>query len=61
MIVREGRESVFIHKEGKDTSEVWKYINGAWRIVWQAVRSCFGAGYWRGDRPWIGKDAWKGK
>lgn len=61
MIVREGKETVSIHKEGKDTSEVWKYINGAWRVVWQAVRSCFGAGYWRGDRPWIGKDAWKGR
>lgn len=30
-------------------------------LVWQAVRSCFGAGYWRGDKPWIGTDAWKGQ
>ena len=29
-------------------------------LVWQAVRSCFGAGFWRGDKPWIGGDAWKG-
>jgi hypothetical protein len=30
------------------------------KVVWQAVRSCFGAGYWRGDKPWIGSDGWKG-
>ena len=29
------------------------------KLVWQAIRSCFGAGYWRGDRPWIGEDAWR--
>ena len=23
------------------------------------IFSCFGAGYWRGDKPWLGKDAWK--
>lgn len=21
------------------------------RLVWQAVRSCFGAGFWQGDKP----------
>ena len=30
------------------------------RLIWQAIRSCFGAGWWRGDKPWIGTDAWKG-
>lgn len=35
------------------------YFKG--KVVWSAVRSCFGAGFWRGDKPWIGKDAWKGK
>lgn len=40
----------------KAISEVRK---GA-RLMWQAIRSCFGAGYWRGDKPWIGTDAWKG-
>ena len=31
-----------------------------WMTVYNAVRSCFGAGYWRGDKPWDGSDAWKG-
>lgn len=24
------------------------------------IRSCFGAGYWRGEKPWLGTDVWKG-
>ena len=30
------------------------------RLIWQAIRSCFGNGFWRGDKPWSGDDAWKG-
>jgi hypothetical protein len=29
------------------------------RLVWQAIRSCFGAGYWVDDKPWIDDEAWK--
>lgn len=29
------------------------------RLVWQAVRSCFGIGYWINDKPWINDEAWK--
>lgn len=28
--------------------------------IWEAARSCFGSGRWRGSLPWKGKDAWKG-
>ena len=24
------------------------------------ILSCYGAGYWRGDKPWLGSDVWKG-
>lgn len=27
--------------------------------IWEAVSSCFGAGWWRGDKPWKGSDSWK--
>ena len=30
------------------------------QLIWEAITSCFGSGYWRGDKPWIGSDAWKG-
>lgn len=29
------------------------------RLVWQAIRSCFGNGFWINDKPWIDTDAWK--
>ena len=29
------------------------------KLVWQAIRSCFGAGFWRGDKPWSRTDGWK--
>lgn len=28
-------------------------------LVWQAIWSCFGAGYWRNDYPWKNEDCWK--
>ena len=28
-------------------------------LVWTAVRSCFGKGWWINDKPWINDDAWK--
>ena len=27
------------------------------RLVWSAISSCFGLGYWKGDEPWNGSDA----
>ncbi len=29
------------------------------RIIWQAITSCFGAGFWRNDYPWKNEDCWK--
>lgn len=29
------------------------------QLLWQAVRSCFGAGYWVEDKPWLDDEAWK--
>lgn len=29
------------------------------KLIWQAVRSCFGAGYWNQDQPWNNEDGWK--
>ena len=29
------------------------------RLVWQAVRSCFGSGVWVSRKPWIGSEKWK--
>lgn len=28
-------------------------------LIWQAIRSCFGLGYWDDDKPWLDEDAWQ--
>lgn len=55
-----------LYKRDKEITGVYKgsrVISAIYRgsqLVWQAIRSCFGAGFWRGDKPWVGNDAWKG-
>lgn len=29
------------------------------RLVWMAVRSCFGSGIWVSEKPWLGNETWK--
>nr|DAN74684.1 MAG TPA: hypothetical protein [Bacteriophage sp.]DAX57362.1 MAG TPA: hypothetical protein [Bacteriophage sp.] len=29
------------------------------RLVWTAIRSCFGSGVWLGDKNWINDENWK--
>lgn len=29
------------------------------KLVWSAVSSCFGKGYWINEQPWDNEDAWK--
>lgn len=29
------------------------------RLVWEAIRSCFGKGCWVEGKPWVESDAWK--
>lgn len=29
------------------------------RLVWIAVRSCFGSGVWIDEKPWIDDELWK--
>lgn len=28
-------------------------------LIWQAIRSCFGSGTWRNDKPWKNTERWK--
>ena len=53
-----------IYKNGNETSGIGlnglpfgKVYYGA-RLVWEAVRSCFGKGYWINDKPWVNTDGW---
>ena len=28
-------------------------------LIWQAIRSCFGSGWWVNEKPWINDETWK--
>lgn len=55
MIYKDGKEVVSIYKGSKAIAEVYK---GA-VLVWQAIRSCFGKGFWVNDSSWNNSDMWK--
>lgn len=27
-------------------------------LMWQAILSCFGLGYWRNDKAWLNNETW---
>ena len=29
------------------------------RLIWEAVNSCFGSGYWLSEKAWNRDDAWR--
>ena len=41
--------------EVKTVSVVYRYG----KIIWQAIASCFGRGFWINDNPWVNTDSWK--
>lgn len=57
MIHKEGNEVTDIRVGGRVVSAVRKGV----LVVWEAVRSCFGKGFWINDKPWNNKDGWKNK
>lgn len=53
-----------IYKDGKELSAryygaraIAAVYYGA-KVVWEAISSCFGAGYWMNERPW-NESGWK--
>lgn len=55
MIQINGKEISLVFYGEKAVSTIRKGT----RLVWQAVRSCFGAGYWVNEKPWINKEGWR--
>lgn len=53
-LYKDGRQIEQIHYGGKVITAVHK---GA-ILVWQAVRSCFGSGFWINKKPWINDEGW---
>lgn len=57
MIYNNGKEITAIYRGGKTINAVYKGT----QLVWQAVRSCFGKGFWNNVKPWSNQDGWKNK
>lgn len=45
-------------KGHKRVTAIYRIIKGKAKVVWQAVRSCFGSGMWLNEKPWINDEAW---
>lgn len=56
-IWRNGHEITGRWRNGHDVQEVWRYIDGAWRMVWNAIRSCFSNG-WDNNQGWNNDEGW---
>lgn len=42
-------------------SKVYAVVDGKLKLVWEAIMSCFGSGFWIQNRPWINNNGWKNK
>lgn len=53
-----------LYKDGKQIEQIRygsKAITAVYKgaiLVWQAVRSCFGSGFWVNKKPWINDEGW---
>lgn len=57
MITRNGIELSARYYGSKTISAIYK---GA-VLVWEAVNSCFGSGYWIKNKAWSKTDVWRSK
>ena len=55
MITFNSKEISTIYINNKSIVEIRKNLI----IVWQAIKSCFGKGFWINNKPWSNKDGWK--
>lgn len=42
----------------KRVTAIYHIVQGKAKIVWQAVRSCFGSGMWLNEKPWINEESY---
>lgn len=43
----------------KSIGAIYKGNQLVWRTIYSAIKSCYGSGIWRSDKPWLGYDTWK--
>lgn len=57
MIYKNKKELTELHLGSRTIAAVYKGT----RLLWEAVRSCFGKGVWIKGKPWVNSDNWKRK
>lgn len=55
MIIKNQIELTARYYGNKAITSVYK---GA-RLIWEAINSCFGSGFWIRDKVWNGDDVWR--
>ena len=55
MIYRNGHEVTDIRRGERPISAVYRGV----RLVWEAIKSCFGKGFWVNNAPWVNGDGWR--
>ena len=55
MIVINNKEISEIVAENKNIS----FVRYGLILVWEAIKSCFGKGFWVNDKPWVNSDSWR--
>lgn len=54
-----GKELVSLRVGNHQISTYYHIIQGTAKIIWQAIRSCFGSGMWVNKKSWINSEPWK--
>jgi hypothetical protein len=57
MILAHGKQISIINAGGKVIAAVYCGT----KLVWEAIRSCFGSGRWINEKPWLNTEGWKNK
>lgn len=55
MIFKNEKSVIAIYRGRKALAFIYRGV----RLVWQAIRSCYGRGVWTEEKPWIDTDLWK--
>lgn len=50
-----GKEVTAVNAYGRAITAIY----AGTRLVWQAIRSCFGSGWWVNEKPWLNEEGWR--
>lgn len=56
-IFNNNKEIISVFTKNKTIVSIYKGT----KLLWEAINSCFGKGFWINIKPWNNKDGWKNK